>query len=226
MSCRPGARPGPVRLCKRCRRTHVLRCVPKLSGLIDPTKKRGFNWRHYSSEEAQVHSAVRSRRSFLRARMRKEEVALRPPWAVAEDEFVQRCTRCDACVSACPTGILIRADGGFPAVDFTRGECTFCGECLSHCEPRALLRAGAHSAPWAVRARIGERCLAQQGVECRVCGENCPQAAIRFRLRAGGVALPELDVDACTGCGACVAPCPTRAILVCVPAPGTVEIPI
>ena len=65
-----------------------------------------------------------------------------------------------------------------------------------------------------LRARIAETCLAEAGVECRICGENCPTGAIRFRPRLGGVAQPQLDVAACTGCGACFAPCPTRAIVV------------
>ena len=36
--------------------------------------------------------------------------------------------------------------------------------------------------------------------------------AIRFPLVAGGVPRPEIDTGACTGCGACVAPCPVNAI--------------
>lgn len=130
---------------------------------------------------------------------------------------MQRCTRCGACAQACPTGIVVPGDGGFPVVDFRRGECTFCARCVDRCEPRALVRSAEHATPWAVRASIGERCLATQGVECRVCGENCPQAAIRFRPRLGGVARPALDPEACNGCGACVAPCPAQAIRVAAP---------
>ena len=159
-----------------------------------------------------MESAPISRRSFLRGRLRKLAPAQRPPWALVEEDFIARCTRCEACVEACPTGILVRAEGGYPAVDFSLGECTFCAECVSRCEPRALQRARASSVPWALRAAIGEACLAERGIECRVCGESCPTGAIRFRLQAGGVAQPALDVAACTGCGACYAPCPTRAI--------------
>ena len=36
----------------------------------------------------------------------------------------------------------------------------------------------------------------------------------RFRLVAGGHALPELELAACNGCGACVAPCPVQAMSV------------
>lgn len=140
--------------------------------------------------------------------------AMRPPWAREEHDFISSCTRCDICIDACPTAILVRADGGFPAVDFSLGECTFCGECVTRCAPRALLRRAEGEAPWALKASIGQACLAEAGVECRVCGESCPTGAIRFRPRIGGVALPQLDADTCTGCGACFASCPTRAIVV------------
>ena len=103
-------------------------------------------------------------------------------------------------------------DGGFPGVDFSRGECTFCGDCVRGCEPQALLRSDPAASPWAMVAAIGADCLAVRGVECRVCGEACPEGAIRFRLQLGGVAQPVLDAGGCTGCGACIGPCPTRAI--------------
>lgn len=159
-----------------------------------------------------VESASISRRRFLRGRLRRVEPAQRPPWALEEAAFVERCTRCEACIEACPVGILIHADGGYPTVDFSRGECSFCAQCVTSCEPRALQRASAQARPWALRVQIGPACLAAHGVECRVCGEACPAAAIRFRPRLGGVALPALDASACSGCGACYAPCPTRAI--------------
>ena len=61
-------------------------------------------------------------------------------------------------------------------------------------------------------ADIGDACLARRQVECRICGEVCDASAIRFRPTLGGVSRPELDHAACTGCGACVAPCPAHAI--------------
>ena len=66
--------------------------------------------------------------------------------------------------------------------------------------------------PWRWRVHITPRCLAQRQVECRVCGEVCDHSAIRFRPQLGRVAQPMVDVQACTGCGECVARCPERAI--------------
>ncbi|THF61106.1 ferredoxin-type protein NapF [Pseudothauera nasutitermitis] len=152
-----------------------------------------------------------TRRGFLRGRPNRVEPAQRPPWALDEVAFLARCMRCDACLDACPGSILTRGDGGFPKVDFERGECVFCGDCVTQCKSGALFRQE-DAAPWALLATVGGACLAMHGVECRVCGEICERSAIRFRPRIGGVALPELDAVSCTGCGACVAPCPAHAL--------------
>lgn len=68
-------------------------------------------------------------------------------------------------------------------------------------------------------ARIGEDCLARQQVVCRTCGEMCDVGAIRFVMQVGRVAQPEVLAEQCTGCGDCIADCPTLALaLVPVPA--------
>ncbi|WP_327516816.1 ferredoxin-type protein NapF [Cognatazoarcus halotolerans] len=153
-----------------------------------------------------------ARRAFLRGRTLQQ--ALRPPGALSESEFIERCTRCDDCLKACPSGVIVRGHGGFPELSFKSGECTFCAECIKACRPAALASQDAPaSLPY--RARIADSCIAFQGIECRVCGERCPSAAIRFRPRVGGAAFPELIADRCTGCGACEAPCPAGAISVC-----------
>lgn len=161
-----------------------------------------------------------ARRLLLRGRVgaaRQPAPATRPPWAVAEARFIAACTRCDACVAACPEHILQRGDGGYPEVRFTQRGCTECGACVGACTPGVLTR-GAGQAPWTWRVWIRDTCLAQRRVECRVCGDMCPHGAIRFRPELGGIARPQPDTAACTGCGACVAPCPVGAIVMAEPA--------
>jgi ferredoxin-type protein NapF len=159
-----------------------------------------------------------ARRRFVRGQIGVATSPSRPPWAVSEEEFARRCTRCAACSDVCPTRIITCGDGGYPEVDFARGECTFCGECVIACRDGALRRAEG-GVPWLIKAEIGTACLALNQVECRVCGERCATRAIRFRLQAGGVATPLLDPDACNGCGACVAGCPASAISLREPLP-------
>jgi ferredoxin-type protein NapF len=154
-----------------------------------------------------------SRRNFLRGNFSLRQGPLRPPWALAEADFLQACTRCGDCVDACPTHIVVSRDAGYPSIDFAAGECTFCGDCATVCATGALKRSG-EQAPWQALAAINEPCLARQRVECRICGDQCAAGAIRFPLRAGGIALPVLDQERCTGCGACVGPCPVQAIAV------------
>ncbi|EIJ43216.1 ferredoxin-type protein NapF [Beggiatoa alba B18LD] len=149
-----------------------------------------------------------SRRAFLRGNPAKT-VILRPPWAVAN--FLERCSRCSRCITACPEHILQTGDFNFPQVNFQQGACTFCQACVQACPDNALILQEKISA-WTYRALIHQHCLAFHGVECRSCGEFCDSRAIVFRLRVGGVAQPQLNLDLCTGCGACYAPCPINAI--------------
>lgn len=151
-----------------------------------------------------------SRRGFFRARTSARHF-LRPPWAQPGAGFLAACTRCNACVDVCPTKIVVRGDGGFPEIDFLRGECSFCRECLGACAPQAL-RDQTDGRAWHNVAVIAETCLAWDNVVCRSCGDICEAGAIRFHPQVGQAARPAVDLSICTGCGACVAPCPNRAV--------------
>lgn len=161
---------------------------------------------HAPSAEAQ--SSDRYRKSFP---------VLRPPGAVEEEAFLSGCTRCDACLEACPHDSIIHAPprfrraAGTPMIDPMRQPCWMCADtpCISACEPGVLrselpLKMGV--------ARVDTTtCLAHTGSFCTVCSEQCPvEGAIEV---VNG--RPKIHEDVCTGCGVCqhVCPAPANAIL-------------
>jgi ferredoxin-type protein NapF len=128
-----------------------------------------------------------------------------------EARFTDACTRCGDCERACPQRILVRGDGGFPEVDFRRGECTFCGRCVEACVAEAFVSRA--QPPWLAFAGVAADCLARRGVVCQTCGDACEARALRFQHKSGHrVPVPVIDAAVCTGCGACVASCPVNAI--------------
>lgn len=149
-----------------------------------------------------------ARRSFLRGRA-PGPTPMRPPWALAEAEFVDACTRCGDCVRACSERILAPGDGGYPQVRAGAGECTFCGDCERACIARALDRSRVERA-WRWQARVDTRCLTQAGIVCQSCRDACPEHAIRFP--PARVPAPQVDASRCSACGACVPACPAQAI--------------
>lgn len=154
-------------------------------------------------------SAALTRKSLF-CRLRGGGVQLRPPWARSEEAFTAACTLCGKCIEACPARILKPGQAGYPIVDFSRGACTFCGACAEACKAGCFAR-DAH-APWRLEASIADACIEAKGIACRLCQDACEPRAIRFRPALGGRYTAHVDGAACTGCGACVAPCPVQAI--------------
>ena len=148
-----------------------------------------------------------SRRAFLTGRAIRPAVP-RPLGSVAEAQFTEICTSCGDCALACPEAIIARDGAGYPVLDLTSGACTFCGACTEACETGALIAGQA----WTWRARADDSCMSRRGIACRACEDHCDAQAIRFRLIPGGRAEPRIDTALCTGCGACIAPCPAGAI--------------
>ena len=156
-----------------------------------------------------------SRRGLFRGRLSAPEPETRLPWSLSWSDFVADCTRCGDCLTACPEQILVKGDGGFPTLDFSRGECTFCTECVSACE-LPLFRP-VTEAPWDYVAHIEAGCLAHEQVFCQRCQDSCEHNAIRFSPQLGRVPTPSIDLELCNGCGACVADCPVGSIRVGAP---------
>ena len=142
----------------------------------------------------------------------------RPPWALNESLFTDQCTRCNECISACEEEIIIKADGGFPEVDFHRGECTFCEACIEACEPGALFKHTEQDEQPAFyfEIKIDDSCFAKQKTHCQSCKDVCDTRAITMPwpkdVSSGAIQTPEINSEDCTSCGACISTCPTQSI--------------
>jgi len=176
-------------------------------------------------------------RLLLFSREAYKQTPILPPGAGDMEKFAAACTRCYACVDACPDRLirirppLDRAVGQWfqpelhyvdveSAVEY--GSCPeYCNLCTQVCPAGALTPVSLERKQ---RLQIGvakvvrEACLAWQDEEdCSVCQEVCPYQAIDLDME-GSRARPVVNPDVCRGCGACYSNCPAiragKAILV------------
>jgi len=110
-----------------------------------------------------------------------------------------------------------RGDGGYPEIVFSQAGCTFCGACAEACGEGCFHAERDDRVPWSYVASVGEDCLEHRGISCRACESWCEERAIRFRPALGGRTDIRIETTSCTGCGACVAPCPQNAISITEP---------
>ncbi|MCW8930831.1 MAG: ferredoxin-type protein NapF [Gammaproteobacteria bacterium] len=172
-----------------------------------------------------------TRMQLLRGDLKGKKKPFRPPWAIPEEYFVDYCTRCDKCIDACFDELIVKGRGGFPQMDFKKGGCDFCEDCINVCETNALKKIPdntqktkehgnsdsseeeSYLPPWHIKANIDlTNCLSMNATICRSCGESCDDKAIKFDLKLGGIAEPILNIEQCTGCGACFSVCPVQVI--------------
>jgi len=144
---------------------------------------------------------------------------LRPPFALPEDEFLSSCTRCDACISACPHDVLFKLPARLgnlvadtPALDLGNRGCHMCEDwpCVMACEPQALARPTPKedadpALPKLAHLTINEEaCLPYAGPECGACAHICP---VPGALTWPDGLRPVIDAAACTGCALCREAC-------------------
>ena len=153
-------------------------------------------------------------------------MAIRPPGALPEEEFLGACIRCGLCVRDCPYDILKlgqlgdEVTAGTPYFTARTGPCEMCEDipCIPACPTNAL----DHDLVDINNSRMGlavvvdqETCIAFLGLRCEVCFNVCPIRGdaitldYKHNVRSGKHALflPVVHSEACTGCGLCEKAC-------------------
>jgi len=151
------------------------------------------------------------RRNLLRGHINSNQTPNYLPWLKSADKFYAECTRCYDCVEVCAENIIIKGDGGYPSIDFKQGECSFCRKCVQSCGQDLFHQTSNHP-PWRNKAQISTQCLATQNISCQSCQDSCESRAIKFDYQLGAIPHPKINLENCTGCGACVSVCPNWAI--------------
>jgi len=144
---------------------------------------------------------------------------IRPPYAVNEVDFLLACTRCDACLEACPHEVVFKLPlscgvsvANTPALDINHKACQLCSDwpCVTACQSAALIQPepteadGSAPLPKLALASVDHgRCLPYQGPECGACRGSCP---VPEALQWDGP-RPYINPDHCTGCGLCRQAC-------------------
>ncbi|MBM4123713.1 MAG: 4Fe-4S dicluster domain-containing protein [Nitrospira sp.] len=133
---------------------------------------------------------------------------LRPPGAVAEELFLERCTRCGDCTKACPYGSIIPdPHTGAPVIYADATPCQLCDEfpCIAACGTEALRSLAGRDEVAMGLAVVSQRdCTAGQG--CHACVSRCPTEALDMDFETFRLLVAE---EQCVGCGICEQTCKT-----------------
>jgi len=162
------------------------------------------------------------------------EKALRPPGALEEADFLNRCVRCHACTKICSTtgGCLQPAllESGWeglltpisvPRTGFCEYNCNLCGQVCPTGAIKNLPLPEKQKMKMGTASFDKSRCIPWYRLEnCLVCEEHCPisEKAIQFEekevIHPNGektlVKFPYVVESRCVGCGICVTKCPLK----------------
>lgn len=154
---------------------------------------------------------------------------IRPPAALEEGEFLDRCIRCGNCMKVCPTNGLqpVSFQSGIeevwtpqlvPEIGYCEYNCTLCGRTCPTAAIRSVTLEQKHNTKLGLAKIDRSICIAwAQNAQCIVCEEHCPVPgkaikAERGMIGAGEVFKPLVDAGLCVGCGVCQNKCPVRPV--------------
>lgn len=159
--------------------------------------------------------------------LRRNIPPVRPPGAVVEDTFLDRCITCGACISVCPEIALqpgTLADDGIiswntpklvPRIGYCAQDCV---DCSHACPTGALVPIKLEEKP---KRKIGtafiDRCRCYPWLRqrrCMICVKKCPyEDAISeeiVEIEGEEYPVPIVNAKKCVGCGVCEHYCPVK----------------
>jgi ferredoxin len=156
----------------------------------------------------------------------KDNPVVAPPGARSRQRFLDNCTACQLCVSACPSHVLAPALSeygtlrGFmkPRMNYHESFCNIdCVRCGEVCPDGALDLLRPSDKPVTrigiARVSIGRCIVRTKNEACGACAEHCPTAALQMVKPKGGTFTePVVNEEQCVGCGACEFICPARPV--------------
>lgn len=168
-------------------------------------------------------AAARSLNIAQTGKLKSSKYAIAPPGALSIENLKDKCTSCNACIAACPNGIIKPASfqygiDGFmlPVLSYENQFCGYeCNTCSQVCptgaitpvdiEKKRLIQVGV------VNFTL-EKCIVyKDGTDCGACDEHCPTKAITMvPFGNEGLYIPSVDTELCIGCGGCEYICPAK----------------
>ncbi len=141
---------------------------------------------------------------------------LRPPGAVPEEYFAQKCIRCGRCGEVCPYHCIHYFDvisggvfSGTPYIDVTEVPCYLCMKCVYVCPTGSLVPCAKEEVRMGVAVINRQICVTWQqdktGLMCKTCFNVCPFSGVAIKIDHDF--RPYIVEENCTGCGICAYSC-------------------
>lgn len=170
-----------------------------------------------------LSAAARSFNVVQTGKLKPSKYAITPPGSLSVENLKDKCTSCNACMAACPNGIIKPASYQYgldgimlPVLSYENHFCGYeCNTCSQVCPTGAIIPVEIEKKRLIQIGVVNftlEKCIVyKDGTDCGACDEHCPTKAITMvPYGSTGLFIPSTNTDICIGCGGCEYICPAR----------------